>query len=90
MHKSYLEVTFRGGKPVAAYYYLPRNSEDRSAQVKKHQTGLLVDLTADGRPIGIEIAIPSLVTLEVINEVLASYGLEPIDAAELSPLQQAA
>jgi len=90
MRKSYLEVTFRSGKPLAAYYYLPRNVGDRSAQVKKHRAGLLVDLTADGRPIGIEIAIPSLVTLEAVNEVLATYGLDPIEAAELAPLQQAA
>jgi hypothetical protein len=24
MQQSYLEVTFRGGQPLAAYYYLPR------------------------------------------------------------------
>lgn len=47
-------------------------------------------MTADGRPIGIEIAIPALVTVEAVNQVLVSYGLEPIDSAELAPLRKAA
>jgi hypothetical protein len=49
-----------------------------------------VDLTADGRPIGIEIAIPALATVEAVNEILASYGLEPIDSMELTPLRKVA
>ena len=53
-------------------------------------TAFTCRITADGRPIGIEIAIPSLVTVEAVNEVLTSYGLQPIDAAELAPLKNAA
>ncbi|MCY2994732.1 MAG: hypothetical protein NTY19_43755 [Planctomycetota bacterium] len=90
MQGTYLEVTFRGGQPLAAYLYLPRQEGDRSARVQKHRAGLLVDLTADGRPIGIEIAIPALVTVEAVNEILAAYGLEPIDSVELTPLRKVA
>lgn len=90
MHECYLEVTFRGGKPLAAYYYLPRNEGDTSARVEKHGAGLLVDLTKDGRPIGIEIAIPSLVTADALNEILQSYGFPLVAAAELAPLKIAA
>jgi hypothetical protein len=90
MRGTYLEVTFRGGQPLAAYLYLPRQEGDRSARVQKHGAGLLVDLTADGRPIGIEIAIPALATVEAVNEILASYGLEPIDSMELTPLRKVA
>ncbi len=57
---------------MAAYLYLPRQEGDRSARVEKHGTGLLVDLSDDGRPIGIEIAIPSLVTVEAVNNILRS------------------
>ena len=63
---------------------------DRTARVKKHGTGLLVDLSDDGRPIGIEIAIPSLVTAEVVNRILEAYGLDRIDEVELAPLKTAA
>jgi hypothetical protein len=90
MHESYLEVTYRGGQPLAAYYYLPRKEGDKSARVEKRGAGLLVDLTDDGRPIGIEIAIPALVTVDAVNEILQSYGLPPIDPAELNPLKKAA
>ncbi len=90
MQELYLEVTFRHGQPLAAYLYLPRQGDAKSNQVKKHGPGLLVDLDKDGCPIGIEIAIPALGTAEAVNEVLASYSIEPIDSAELAPLRQAA
>ena len=90
MHESYLEVTFRNGKPLAAYYYLPRNPGDISARVEKHGSALLVDLTTDGRPIGIEIAVPALATVEAVNKILEIYGFPPIAAAELAPLANAA
>lgn len=90
MPSGYLEVTFRGGHPLAAYFYLPRKEGDTSARVEKREAGLLVDMTADGRPIGIEIAIPALVTVEAVNQILVSHGLEPIDSAELAPLKKAA
>jgi hypothetical protein len=88
MHGTYLEVTFRGGEPLAAYFYLPRQSGDRSAAEKKHGPGLLVDLTEDGRPIGIEITVPA--TAKAMNEILATYGLGPISEEELAPLVAAA
>ena len=90
MQQSYLEVTFRGGRPLAAYFYLPRRADDRSVRVEKHGSGLLVDISADGRPLGIEIAIPALVTVDLLNAVLEAYGLQPVDPSELAPLKQAA
>ena len=90
MQGTYLEVTFRGGKPLAAYLYLNRREGDRAVRVEKRGAGLLVDLADDGRPLGIEIAIPSLVPVEAVNGILVSYNLPPIDTNELSPLKSAA
>jgi len=90
MRDRYLEVTFRAGKMLAAYLYLPRNTGDRSASVRKAGPGLLVDLTTDGRPIGIEIAMPNAVKLEQVNAALALYGLPPVASADLAPLQPTA
>jgi hypothetical protein len=90
MKEVYLEVTFHSGAPLAAYLYLPRKVGDRSARVKKHAEGLLVDLADDGRPIGIEMAIPALVTVAAVNSILDTYGLKRIDASELAPLKTAA
>ena len=30
MKERYLEVTFRHGRPIAAYYYLPRSADQKS------------------------------------------------------------
>jgi hypothetical protein len=90
MQNNYLEVTYRNGKILAAYLYLSRQEGDRSARVEKRGPGLLVDLAEDGRPIGIEIAIPSLVTLEAVNGILDAYGLPHIASEDLAPLSRAA
>jgi hypothetical protein len=90
MQGQYLEVTYRAGKALAAYYYLPRGPEDKSARVEKRGVGLLVDLTDDGHPIGIEIAIPELVTVEGVNAILEGYGFAPLSESDLAPLRHAA
>ena len=77
MSQRYLEVTYREGKPLAAYFYLPRRSDDQSVRVEPHGPGYLVDWTEDGRPIGIEMPSPTLVTLDGLNHVLAELHLEP-------------
>jgi len=86
MQDRYLEVTFQGGEPLGAYLYLPREQDDRSVHAQQHEAGLIADLTADGRLMGIEIGWPELVTVQAVNAVLASYGLEPIHPMELAPV----
>jgi hypothetical protein len=51
-HDRYLEITYRRGRPLAAYLYLPRRENDRSRRVVQEAHGLMVDLAEDGRPIG--------------------------------------
>ena len=85
----YLEVTFRNGKPLAAYLYLPRNPGDASVRTARHEDGLLIDFTADGRPIGIEITAPSKVSLEMLNRALAAVNQDPVTADDLRPLAAA-
>ena len=89
MKQLFLEVTFRKGRAVAAYYYLPRRDGDKSARTERVDGGLLVDLASDGRAIGIEISSPSRVNLSVLNEVLVRLGHEPIGSQELGPLAAA-
>ncbi len=52
----------------------------------RQEAGLLIDYTADGRPIGIEITAPSKVTLEAINRALAAAQQEPATTDEFAPL----
>src|SRR5258708_27607821 len=86
MKHRYLEITYRKGKPVAGYLYLPRKSGDRSSRTEKHDAGLLIDFASDGRAIGIEITAPTKVTLAAFNRALAAAHQEPAAADDLAPL----
>jgi uncharacterized protein YuzE len=89
MSESYLEVTFRHGRPLAAYYYLPRRSGDRSHRTQRAGSGLLVDYAKDGRPLGIEITAPTRTSLAAINKLLRELGAKPMKRAEIAPLRAA-
>jgi hypothetical protein len=86
MSHRYLEVTYRQGKPLAACLFLPRRSGDVSARVEPHGRGFLVDWTDDGRPIGVEMPSPSLVTVEGLNRVLSELHLDPVAPEEVDPV----
>lgn len=90
MSRHYLEVTYRRGKPLAAYLYLPRRPGDTSVRVEPHGPGYLVDRADDGRPIGIEMPSPSLITADGLNRVLSELGLDPVDSEEIAPACSAA
>ena len=82
----YLEVTFRKGKPLAAYLYLSRRSGDVSSRTIKHESGLLIDLTADGRAIGVEIPAPARLSIKALNQALACANQPPARTEDLTPL----
>lgn len=82
----YLEVSFRQGKPIAAYLYLPRRPGDHAAKSVSHPHGLVVDFAADGRPIGVEITSPSGFSLDALNRVLESLPAQPATRDEVRPL----
>jgi hypothetical protein len=89
MKEAYLEVTFRRGRALAAYYYLPRRSGQSCARTVSLESGLLADLDKQGRPIGIEITAPNKVSLAALNRVLKEFGLANLRQADLRPLKAA-
>jgi uncharacterized protein YuzE len=86
MREPYLEVTFRHGRAMAAYLYLPRQGEEKSSSTKRVEPGMVVDFGASGKPIGIEITAPGQITLKAINSVLEGFGGSPLTTADLAPL----
>lgn len=86
MKHRYLEVTFRKGKPLAAYLYLPRPAGARAARTADAGHGLRIDFDAQGTPIGVEITSPGLVTVADLNAVLAPLGVARVEPEELAPL----
>ena len=86
MKEHYLEVTFRHGRPIAAYYYLPRDTNQKSVRTRRVEPGLVIDFTADDRAIGIEITTPAKVSLAALNAVLRELGHPPANQADLAPV----
>ena len=86
MRERYLEVTFRHGRAIAAYYYLPREANQKSARTRRVEPGLVIDFTADGQAIGIEITAPGKLSLASLNAVLAEIGHAPASEADLAPV----
>jgi uncharacterized protein YuzE len=89
MRESYLEVTFRHGKPIAAYYYLPRRAGERSYRTARAGSGLLIDFNRRGKAIGVEIMAPGKLSLPVLNRVLARVGASRVKREDLAPLRAA-
>jgi uncharacterized protein YuzE len=90
MKQRYLQVTYRRGRPLAAYLYLPHPPELTALRTRRYEPGLIVDLASDGQPIGIEIVAPEQLTLAAINRVLCELGCFPMIRADLAPLVTAA
>jgi hypothetical protein len=88
MSKPYLEVTYRRGKPFAAYLYLDRRAGDK-ANRSERRDDFVVDYADDGRPIGIEFTRMSGVDLQAVNRVLAEAHAASLAAADLAPLSAA-
>src|SRR5262245_60371181 len=86
VQEPYLEITFRRGRPLAAYYYLPRRRGQRSHRTVRAATGILVDYGRDGQPLGLEITAPGKVSLTALNRVLRKLGFPAVERAEVAPL----
>jgi hypothetical protein len=89
MKRPYLEVTFRKGKPLAAYLHLPRANGAKAVRSDVRSRGLVVDFTADDEPFGVEITAPALVDLVELNDLLHDLHVHEVEPADLAPLRAA-
>jgi uncharacterized protein YuzE len=89
MKNPYLKVTYRHGKAIAAYLYLPRSHGEKVRRTSKADPGMIIDYTDTGKPIGIEITAPSKTTVNDLNRVLAELGMQELTADDAAPLKAA-
>lgn len=89
MRLTYLEVTYRHGRPFAAYLYLPRRPGQKSLRTRRIEPGLVIDFAKSGQAIGIEITAPERVSLTQLNRVLRDIGAAPLKRADFAPLRAA-
>ncbi len=83
-NRHYLDVTFRKGRPFAAYLHL----RSGSAGARTEQAGerLFIDYHENDQPVGVEIIAPGEVSLEDINSILFQLGIGPTPPQELRSL----
>jgi len=84
-----LQITYRKGRPFAAYIYLNRKPGEKSARTESVTHDLLVDFADDGRPLGIEIVTPEAVTLDEVYALFDRLGLGRPSPLDLAPLRAA-
>jgi hypothetical protein len=88
MSRPYLEVTYRKGRPFAAYLYLDRRPGDHAARSQRSDE-FVVDYSEDGRPIGVELIRLSRIDLPALNEVLSAAQSASVVSEDLVPLSAA-
>jgi uncharacterized protein YuzE len=89
MKEAYLEVTYHHRRALAAYYHLPRPARWKSVRTRRVDPGLIIDLAANGQPLGIEITAPAQLTVAALNRILRELGCAPVRRADLAPLRAA-
>ena len=52
-----LQITYRKGKPFAAYIYLSHQHSQKSVRTEAVTEDLLIDYAQDGTPLGIEVRL---------------------------------
>lgn len=81
-----IQVTYRRGKPFAAYIHLGRKPGEESVRSEEVAPELIADYGADGRVLGVEVVSPGATTVDEIFEVFDKLDLVRPTADDLSPL----
>ena len=84
-----LQVTYRKGRTFAAYLHLSHPTGEKSARTVASPDGLLiVDYSASGKPLGVEItARRRWLPLDRLNQLLAELGEPPLAEQDYKPVQ---
>ena len=83
MTTPYLEISFRHGRPFAAYVHCAAPQPVASSRSLGH--GLVLDLDQNGIVLGVEVTDPQHVTADTIVEVMKHHGVS-ISRTDLAPL----
>ena len=83
-----IQVTYRRGKPLAAYIYLSGRKGRKSVRTEEFRPDLLID-AEDGSPLGIEVLSLSQ-TSDDLYAVFDHLGLNRPDPRDLQPILEAA
>jgi len=83
-----LEMTFRRGRPFAAYLHLGPTGT-KAKRTRKLAPSLIGDFDKNGELLGLEILAFDRGTVARINPILEAHGRAALPAKELAPLRAA-
>lgn len=86
MNSISLQVTYRKGRPFAAYIYLDDPPGQKIVRSEEVAPEIVVDFDGDAQPIGVEIVSPDATSIDEILSVFDTLGLSRPDFSELAPL----
>jgi len=89
MRDTYLEITYRKGRAVAAYLHVASDHGALSAESRKVADQLVADFDEQGRLIGVEILSPRDTSFAAIKSALQQLHAAPVSDEELEPLKAA-
>jgi uncharacterized protein YuzE len=84
-----VQVTYRHGKPLAAYIYLSGRKGRKSVRTEEFRPNLFIDYAKDGKPLGIEV-LSLQPASDDLYAVFDHLGLNRPDPRELQPILNAA
>jgi hypothetical protein len=85
--KPRLEIVFRKGKPVAAFFHLKEGASGKTGRTIPIRPPMTAHYDESGLPIGLEMPLPTAVPLEHLNEALRGLGSEVVGEADILALR---
>lgn len=87
-----LEIVFRKGRPVAAFFHLRDDSPGKTGrqlplQAGKNAAAMFAHYDDHGKPTGLEVPLPlGAVTLALLNEALREIGAGAVTEGDVAGL----
>ncbi|HUT34464.1 MAG TPA: DUF2283 domain-containing protein [Planctomycetota bacterium] len=83
-----MEVTYRKGKPFAAYLHLGDGRPQQSCRTEEIRPGVLADIVQTGELLGIEFLSPGSVTAEDLQGIICRLPGAQLCSVDLMPIMR--
>ena len=88
MTQAFLQVTYRKGKPWAAYLSIGQR-RGRKVAVSRERGPVVIDLDAEGNILGFELHTITPAGVERLKQELIAHELQELSNQDLQPLVEA-
>jgi hypothetical protein len=89
MAKPRIEIVFRRGRPVAAFFHLREGTSGKSGRTIAIRPQMTAHYDDAGHPTGLELSLPTRASALEVNDALRELSGDPVEDADLVPLRMA-